>query len=370
LIIFHTLGKQQPNKRMSVKLRKRKNKDGSITLLLDIYHNGERHYEFLKELRLSKPTSPIDRLRNKENMDLAERIAIKKAHELAANDYEITTDLGKKTIVCDWMHNYVESYKKKDKRNMQGALNRFRQFLLEENKQGLTFGKLNEVIIADFQDFLKEHSKGEGASSYFNRFKKMIKQAFKNKLISTNPAALVKTLQGNAKKKDILTLEEIQLLANTPTESLEVRRAFLFSCLTGLRWVDVSTLRWNMVNLKNKHIVISQSKTEKDVHINLNDTAIKILGEIGKKDESVFSLPTANGANKTLKAWTKRAGISKKITWHNARHSFGTNLIYHGADVTTASNLLGHTSLKHTQRYVKAANDLKEKATDKLNFSF
>jgi site-specific recombinase XerD len=65
----------------------------------------------------------------------------------------------------------------------------------------------------------------------------------------------------------------------------------------------------------------------------------------------------------------RRAGIEKKITWHNARHSFGTNLIFHGADVTTASSLLGHTSLKHTRRYVHAANELKEKATDKLNFT-
>ena len=81
----------------------------------------------------------------------------------------------------------------------------------------------------------------------------------------------------------------------------------------------------------------------------------------------VFDLPTANGANKTLKAWVKRAGITKKITWHNARHSFGTNIVYHGAATSTASSLLGHSSMKYTQRYVNAANDLKERSTDKLN---
>lgn len=113
---------------------------------------------------------------------------------------------------------------------------------------------------------------------------------------------------------------------------------------------------------------VEQSKTERAVNINLNSTAIKLLGERTKTKELVFSLPTANGANKTLKAWVKRAGLDKKITWHNARHSFGTNLIYHGADVTTASILLGHSTLKHTQRYVTAAKELKEKATDSLNF--
>jgi site-specific recombinase XerD len=354
---------------MSVILRKRKNKDGSTSLLLDIYHNGERKYEFLKELKLNKPSNVQDRVTNKENMELAERIAAKRAHQLAAGDYDMATDIGKKTIVIEWMQGYVDTYKKKDKRNMQGALNRFKSFLVEEKLQGITFGKLNEVIISDFQDYLREHSTGEGSSSYFSRFKKMMKQAFNRKLIASNPALLVKTIQGNAKKKDTLTLEEIQFLANTPTESAEVKRAFLFSCITGLRWIDVTGLTWSMINAHNKHMSISQSKTEKEVHINLNDTAIKLLGAHGKPKEKVFTLPTANGANKSLKAWVKRAGIKKKITWHNGRHSFGTNLIFHGADVTTASNLLGHTTLKHTQRYVKSANELKERATDKLNIN-
>ena len=65
----------------------------------------------------------------------------------------------------------------------------------------------------------------------------------------------------------------------------------------------------------------------------------------------------------------KRAGIKKKITSHNARHSFGTNLIFQSADVTTASSLLGHSSLKHTQRYIKTAAELKQKAPDNLNIN-
>jgi integrase/recombinase XerD len=354
---------------MSVTLRKRKNQDGTTTLFLDIYHNGNRNYEFLKHLKLSKGTGVVDRQTNKDNLELAKKIAVTRAQELSANDYNMVSDVGKKTIVAEWMQSFVDKYQKKDKRNMQGALNRFKAFLIEDGNHVLTFGSINELIIERFQDYLRRHSTGEGASSYFNRFKKMMKQAYKAKLILRNPAAEVKTIQGKAKKKDVLTLEEIQILAATPTESEHVKRAFLFSCVTGLRWIDVSALRWGMINFKNRYLVSSQSKTEHDVHINLNDTAMKLLGEAGNAEDLVFILPTANGANKTLKAWIKRAGIKKKITWHNARHSFGTNLIFHGADVTTASNLLGHSTLKHTQRYVKAASELKEKATDKLNFN-
>jgi len=352
---------------MSVILRKRKNSDGSTTLMLDIYHKGVRKYEFLKELKLSKAANPNDRQKNKENLELANKIAVKRAQELAANDYSIVADTGMKTIMVEWMQSFIDTYKKKDKRNLQGVLNRFKSFLIEDKKQGLTFRGLTELVISDFQDYLREHSFGEGASSYFSRFKKMVKQAYRQKLLLNNPAAEVKTVQGNSKKKDTLTLSEIQALAGTATESKEVKRAFLFSCVTGLRWIDIVNLKWGNINTENSYMNVEQSKTEREIRVNLNSTAIKLLGNPEDPKTKVFCLPTANGANKSLKAWVKRAKINKKITWHNARHSFGTNLIYHGADVTTASSLLGHSTLKHTHRYVKAADELKERATDKLN---
>jgi integrase len=151
----------------------------------------------------------------------------------------------------------------------------------------------------------------------------------------------------------------------TPTESNEVRRAFLFSCITGLRWIDVNALKWE--NINGKMMTVRQSKTGEDVGITLNDSAIKLLGEPG--NGKVFDLPSANGANKTLKAWIKRAKINKAITWHNARHSFGTNLIFNDVDILTTSKLLGHTSMRHTMRYVDVARQMKETATDKLNLN-
>ncbi len=105
---------------------------------------------------------------------MAKRIAYERQLELAANDYNTVTNTGKKTDVAVWMQSYIDRYKKKDKRNIQGALNRFKKFLIEDRKQGLTFARLNEVIIADFQDYLRQHSTGEGAGSYFSCFKKMV----------------------------------------------------------------------------------------------------------------------------------------------------------------------------------------------------
>ena len=354
---------------MSVKLRKRKNADGTTSLRLDIYNNGERKIETLKHLQLEKPSNLLDREHNKKKLQQAEEIAIARGAELQAMDYSMVTDAGKKTIVVDWMQSYIDSYKKKDVRNVQGVLNKFKNFLNEEKKAGLTFGNLTPLLIEDFMEYLESISTGEGASSYYNRFKKMVKQAYRKNLLKVNPIDNVeRKLNGKAAKKDILTIPELKILAATPTESSEVRRAFLFSCVTGLRWIDVKSLKWDSINIDSKQMNVTQSKTGEDVATPLNHTAIELLREAGKKEDHVFILPSANGANKTVKAWVKRAKIEKKITWHNARHSFGTNLIYNDVDILTASKLLGHTSMKHTQRYVKASQEMKEAATDKINF--
>ena len=137
---------------MSVKLRRRKNSDGTISLRLDIYNDGERRIETLKHLQLAKPSTIVDREHNKKKLQQAEEIAIARASELQANDYSMVSDAGKKTMVVDWMQNYVDNYKKKDVRNMQGALNKFKTFLNEENKTGLTFGNLTPLLIEDFID--------------------------------------------------------------------------------------------------------------------------------------------------------------------------------------------------------------------------
>lgn len=357
---------------MSVVLRKRKNSDGTITLRLDIYHNGKRSIETLKHLKLAKPSNLVDREHNKMRMQQADQIAVARAAELEANNYNMTTDSGKKTEVVVWMQSYIDGYTKKDKRNMQGVLNRFEDFLAEIKKKGITFGNLNGLLIEDFIDYLQQRSKGEGAKSYYARFKKMLKHAYRKKLMKDNVLDEVeRKVKGRAKKKDTLTLDEIRTLAATRIESDQIRRAALFCTLTGLAWIDVKELKWANVKIESKQLEIVRAKLKLEnttVTIPLNDTAIKLLETPSKPTHSVFTLPTANGANKTLKAWVERAGINKKITWHNLRHSYGTNLIFNEVDILTTSKLLGHSSTAQTMRYVQAADEMKQKATDKLNF--
>lgn len=354
---------------MSVTLRKRKNTDGSHSLRLDIWHNGIRYYEPLKNLRLKKGVTVQEKKDNKELMAQAEEIRKARAAELDASGYNLVTLAAKKTLVLDWLNLYADAYKKKDIRIIQGVVNRFTDFLTEKKKTQITFPQLDALLIEDFISYLEEHSKGEGAASYFARFKKMVRHAYRKRLLRENVLDFVeKRPKGKAAKKDILTIDEIKTLIGTHTDSEEVRRAAIFSLMTGLAWVDVSNIRWEQIDLQNSRLThLERSKTDEPVITKLNDTAKKVLGEPGEPESNVFTLPTANGANKTLKAWVKRAGINKKITWHNLRHSFGTNLALVETDLLTIAKLMAHASTKHTERYTRAAEELQIKATDKLN---
>jgi prepilin-type processing-associated H-X9-DG protein len=112
--------------------------------------------------------------------------------------------------------------------------------------------------------------------------------------------------------------------------------------------------------------ISSNQKPGSPPNINLNETALKLLGQRGKPTDFIFMLPSSTAANKCLQRWVDRAKIEKKITWHCARHSFGTNILFYDGDILSTSKLLGHSSLTYTQRYVRVVEQMKQDAVNKL----
>lgn len=350
---------------MPVTLRERKpNSDGSITMFLDIYHKGERSYEFLNHLKLEPGTSPAAREKRKENRAKGEEIENQRRQELLANDFNMQLDQSKRTIVLQWMEKYLKEYDKKDIRNMAGVIKKFSTFLHELNKSNLVMKDFSETIVIKFRDRLKKDCEGEGAKSYYARFRKMVKQACRENLLSKNPCEFVRPPQGEASVKDTLTFEELQVLANTPTESPEIKKAFIYASYTSLRFCDIKALRWNQIDLTKKTMKVKQQKTGKTIIVPLGDPAIELLGKEG--EGLVFKLPSANGTNKTLKALVARAKIKKQITFHCARHSFGTNMTALGVDLYTTGNLMGHSSVQHTRRYARPSEEINRAAIGKM----
>ena len=157
-------------------------------------------------------------------------------------------------------------------------------------------------------------------------------------------------------------------MAKTPCQNQTIKRAFIFSCCTGLRFCDIKALKYSDIDFASGKLTIDQQKTGKPVNIDLNTTAKSILSEPGEPNTLVFILPTFEGCVKTVQAWVNRAKIEKHITWHCARHSFAVNLLTspQRPDIKTVSSTLGHTSLKHTEKYTRVVDDLKKKAVNAL----
>ena len=103
------------------------------------------------------------------------------------------------------------------------------------------------------------------------------------------------------------------------------------------------------------------------LHLNLNHTAIKLLQEHkGIDEELIFSLPSYSYTLRIINKWVKKANIRKHITFHCARHSFITNIMANGANIKTAASLAGHSTTRHTEKYVHIIDELKQKAVDSL----
>ena len=169
-------------------------------------------------------------------------------------------------------------------------------------------------------------------------------------------------------------MDEIRSLiqCHYDNENPNVRRAFILCLYCGLRFCDVKDLTYKNIDYTNHLLKFEQNKTKghsanSGVVIPLNDGLLSLIGEAPEDlDYSIFNLPTYESCCKSVKRWVKRAGINKHISWHCARHSFAVNILNNGANIKTVASLLGHSGLKHTEKYTRAVDKLKEDAINSL----
>jgi integrase/recombinase XerD len=347
---------------MSITLRKKPLSDGRLSLYLDVYTEAGRKKEFLKLYLFKRPKDELERQHNKDTLQLAQNIRSKRDLQISSQEHGFEPAFKKKVNFLEYYEEYVHKYSKKNLRTVQGSLRYFKAFA---GKDYLKPNEVTEQLCIDFKEYLSQHLNGETPATYFSKFKQMLKQAAREKIFAASPALEVTNKgNGDSVKKDVLSIDDIQALASAHCGNSEVKRAFLFACVTGLRFCDIVALRWGNINAGS--LKINQAKTSRSVITNLNPTAKKLLGEPSKATEAVFSLPSHTAVLKALRHWAQRAGLQKHVTFHVARHSFATNLVIFDSDINTVSNLLGHTSLKHTQKYLRVVEALKEQAVNKL----
>lgn len=356
--------------------------DGTISLYLYYYDGYQyvkdkatgkkkrkaiRRTEFLKIYLYEKPRNASERSHNEE----AIRVALGIKHERMEQILKCrTNDIVVVDNFYDYFKDYIDDYTKADIRHIKRALKLFQEYLAGSSKYRVYSRKLRpnqitKAMLSGFVDFLLERFEGSGPHTLWARFKKVLKHAYEDGVFDRLPYLGVNMPCGESAKKDVLSLQEIALLASThyDGEKQRIKDAFLFSCCTGLRFCDVDALPWECVgndNIRFQQRKVAHSSSRSFVELPLTESLLQLIGEQPTADnnsDTIFKLPTHTTCLAELRKWCKAAGINKHITWHCARHSFGTNLADNNNGIHTIMELMGHSSLKYTQRYIHAVDD-------------
>lgn len=167
--------------------------------------------------------------------------------------------------------------------------------------------------------------------------------------------------------RGFLTDEEILLIANKemgiPRLEL-VRDIFIFSCFTGLAYIDVSNLTPDhIITLGDKQWIMTQrQKTSVETNILLLDIPKAIIDKYcdnpayPKRENKLFPILSNQKMNAYLKEIADLCGIKKNLTFHLARHTFATMSLSKGVPMESVSKMLGHTNIKTTQIYARITN--------------
>lgn len=394
------------------RLEQRKLSDGRISLYLEFYLGRESVPELdeygepvlyesgkmkgtpkfkIKHIRrkenlglylLPNPRTPIERTQNKETLQIAEKIRFEKAQELLENKEGYRLKKDRQTNFLDYFQTYIDNYTKKDIRMLKIALQRFKDFLRDTPEYSkfseiIKTEQLNKDMMIAFTEYLQSRSRGEGAKSLYQRFKKVINHAIEHEVMTKNPCKGVTIrIDEQILRKDVLSMEEMKKLiaTNDPKQNQNIRRAFIFCLYSGLRYCDVKDLTFSNVDYSNKLLKFEQNKTKgrsanSGVVIPLNDGLLRLLGEPTaeqSKNSLIFPMPSYEMCLKSIRRWVAKAGIDKHITWHCARHSFAMNILNNGANVKVVATLLGHSDLKHVEKYTRAIDKHKEDAINSL----
>lgn len=313
------------------------------------------------------------------------------------------------TTLIDWLKQYRE-YKKSISETANTTavvsalirhLQQFGESFVEDNSAHdidtyniCTRARLSEIGRSFCEGFVRylSHAKslkdGESALSpqtqhhYFIVLRAALNMAVREGLIASNPIRLVRKelrVRLSETPRVFLSLNEVRMLLDTPFRVAETRRAFLFSCFSGLRISDIRRLTWgnlsSVVNSEGETTIrlsIVMKKTGRSLSFNLSQEALRQLlprnGQAGSAP--VFVLPSDVAVNKQVKQWAALAGITKQVCFHTARHTFATTAITLGADIYTVSKLLGHTNIATTQIYARIVDQKKDEALRRFDVFF
>lgn len=274
---------------------------------------------------------------------------------------EIDPEIVQKALISEIGKKWIEhsSRKESSRRNLYTTID-----LVEIYRPGSAFHEITYEWIIGFEHFLRERQLSINTiAKHLRQLRTLVNEAIRHGLLplSTNPflGYRIKTAETHysfLSLKEMNRLERLQLTGRD-TGMQHVLDAFLFCCYTGLRYSDfVHQRKENIVHSKGHTWLIFKSvKTSSESKIPLDllfeGKPMNILHKYKGREDSFFQLISNSLANRYLNRLGNLARIETHFSFHSARHTNATLLIYMGAQITTVQKLLGHRNLKTTQGY-------------------
>lgn len=372
------------NTKEPVRLREKELANGVRSLYLDIYVNGKRSYEFLK-LYLIPETNPQAKVQNENTMRAANTIKLNRILEITNNKAGLkNTSVRAKMLLKDWMETFRQAQEQKGVKDQKLIHNTIHA--LTAYNINVAMRDVNRDYIIGLTNFLRndyrsprgKKLKDYSVINYLGCLRNALNMAVREDVIADNPIMKLSAqdkVKAPESQREYLTTEEVQKLEETDSPYPHIKQAFLFACYTGLRCSDVRSITWGKIVKDGEkyrlHTVMF--KTKRPFYIPLSKKAMQWMPERGDKtdDDLIFeNIPVQVNTKLYLQPWLDKAGITKPITFHCSRHTFGTMMLTLGADIYTTSKLMGHTKVEVTQIYAKIINKKKDDAVSLIDQAF
>ena len=365
----------------TVTLRTRKIKKGTqLSFYLD-YYPGYRDESTMKVQRheslgiyiFAKPKNQRERDYNERMTEKAEALRCRRYESIVNERYDFFDREKEKGSFLAWFK------KKADARNTKGQ-NVYKHF--ETFCEGkCTFGEIDVDLCHKFKEYLytapqtihkKQKLHTNTIAGYWSTFRAVLHAAYRDHKIKENPNGFLDRIDTIPTEKEHLSQPELVGLANTDCKEPVLKKAFLFSCLTGLRKSDIKALTWKKIQPYGDggmYITVRMQKTQQLVNNPVSEEALELIGFYDgehEPDTKVFPDFKDKMTGTTLKNWLKAAGITKHITFHCARHTFGSLQVDAGTGIYTVQHMLGHKNVETTQIYANMADESKRESVNRI----
>ena len=367
----------------TVTLRKRPIKNGTMQSFYLDFYPGYRDESTMKVQRheslgiyiYSKPKNQRERDYNDNMTEKAEAIRCRRFESIVNERYDFFDKEIKKG-------DFLAYFKKKAEEKNTKWENVYKYF--ERFVEGkCTFGEIDVDLCVRFMEYLqttpqihqvdkKLHT--NTAAGYWSTFRAVLHTAYRDHKIKENPNVFLDRIDTIPTEKEHLSQKELITLAETPCKFEVLKIAFLFSCLTGLRKSDIMALTWNKLQPYGDggiYVSVRMQKTQQIINNPISEEALELIGfydkdENRKPTDKVFAGLKNYMTQKPLKKWLDASGVTKSISYHCSRHTFGSLQVDAGTSIYAVQHMLGHKNVATTQIYADMADEIKRQSVDRI----